>query len=374
MTKILQLAKTYPGTGGVERVALDILDGIPGSGMQCDMLCANDDNVKPATTYQLGSDVRIICLRKAATKFSTPIVPSMLRVLRRICNSYDIIHIHHPNPMTTFALWMSGYKGKVIVHWHSDIRKQRHLLRLYMPLQNWLLRRADAIIGTSPVYIDGSPHLAKFRSKCVSVPIGISPVQPDEKTVAIIRQRYKGKKIVFALGRLVYYKGFRYLIDAAAELPDNYIVLIGGDGELRKELQQQIDSKRLDGKVKLLGFVSDADVAAYYGACDIYCLSSVMKTEAFAIVQLEAMSCGKPIVATNIPDSGVSWVNAHGVSGLNVNVKDSHALAVAMTKIIEDPALYNTLSVGARNRFNTLFRKEKMNNKVIALYKHLSEE
>lgn len=374
MIRILHLGKSYPATGGVERVALDILDGITGTDMQCDMLCANGENGKPATTYERSANTKIICLKKIGTKFATPIVPSMIPTLRKICGGYDIIHIHHPNPMTALALWLSGYKGKVIVHWHSDIQKQRHLLKFYMPLQNWMLGRADAIIGTTPTYIHGSSHLRNYRSKCVSIPIGINPIQPDKKAVDTLRQRYEGKKIIFGLGRLVHYKGFEYLVDAAKELPDDYVVLIGGEGILRESLQKRIDYNGLNDKVKLVGYIPDDDLPAYYGACDIYCLSSIMKTEAFAIVQLEAMSCGKPIVATNIRHSGVPWVNADGVSGLNVNIEDGNALAQAIIRIMEDPELYRKFSEGAKARFNSLFRKETMNKKVIALYRQLAKE
>lgn len=88
---------------------------------------------------------------------ATMIAPSMITVLRKVCPSYDIVHVHHPDPMAALALALSGYKGKVVLHWHSDIQKQKYLLRLYRPLQDWLLRRADLIVGTSPVYLDESP-------------------------------------------------------------------------------------------------------------------------------------------------------------------------------------------------------------------------
>ena len=61
-------------------------------------------------------------------------------------------------------------------------------------------------------------------------------------------------------------------------------------------LQKQIENSGLTEKVKMLGYISDKDLPAYYGACDVFCLSSVQKTEAFGIVQIEAMSCGKPVI------------------------------------------------------------------------------
>ena len=111
--------------------------------------------------------------------------------------------------------------------------------------------------------------------------------------VAAIREKYPCKKIVFSLGRLVAYKGYEYLIEAARFLDDDYVLLIGGTGPLKAELDEKIKMLGLEGKVVLLGRVSDEDLPAYYGACELFCLSSVQKTEAFGIVQIEAMSCGK---------------------------------------------------------------------------------
>lgn len=368
--RVLQLGKFYPGTGGIEKVMLDIFEGLNANDISCDILCTNAVAGQASRIYDL-SGGRIICVKAQAKKLATMLSPQMITTLRHNCRQYDIIHVHHPDPMAALSLRLSGYKGKVVVHWHSDIQKQKQMLRAYLPLQNWLLRRADIIVGTTPVYIKQSPHLAHFLDKCTHVPIGTDEIKPDATAVKQIKQRYAGKKIVFSLGRLVHYKGYRYLIEAAKHLTDDYVVLIGGSGLLRDELEKQIEVNDLRERVMLLGRVADEDLPSYYGACDVYCLSSIMKTEAFAIVQIEAMSCGKPIVATNIPASGVPWVNADGVSGLNVDVKNGKALADAIIKITQDGHLYGKLSAGARDRFSSLFRKEKMIEQYIGIYNRL---
>ena len=191
----------------------------------------------------------------------------MILKLRKIASGYDIIHVHHPDPMAALALWFSGYKGKVVLHWHSDIVKQKKLLWLYAPLQSWLIRRADLIVGTTPIYLSASRHLTHVQDKCTYLPIGIEPIIPDEEKVSALKAKYAGKKIIFSLGRLVHYKGYRYLVEAAKYLDDNYIVLIGGSGALREELQLQIDSEGIAHRVKLLGRVPDEDLPTYYGAC-----------------------------------------------------------------------------------------------------------
>lgn len=365
--RILQLGKFYPVEGGVEKVMYDLLIGLSERGIPCDMLCAytRKGNFKIELTPQN----RIFCTRTLLKKYATMISLSMIVKLRKIACHYDIIHVHHPDPMAALALWLSGYKGKVILHWHSDIVKQKKLLWLYTPLQNWLIRRADMIVGTTPVYLAASLHLTRVQDKCTYLPIGIDPINPDEEKVIALRSKYAGKKIIFSLGRLVHYKGYRYLVEAAKYLDDNYIVLIGGTGALREELQSQIDSEGLDRRVKLLGRVPDEDLPTYYGACDLYCLSSIMKTEAFAIVQIEAMSCGKPVVSCSIEGSGVPWVNADGESGLVVEPENGKALAGAIRRVMDNGVLYKHLSSGAKVRYSQLFTKDSMITRCLELYR-----
>lgn len=370
--RVLQLGKFYPICGGVEKVAYDLMSGLSEQNVYCDMMCAATNG--ESRTISVNEHAKVICCHTLAKIAATMISPAMIFALKKVQDQYDIIHVHHPDPMACLALLLSGYKGKVVLYWHSDIQKQRILLRLYSPLQKWLIRRADKIVGTSPVYLSESPFLRKVQHKTVCLPIGVDPMCPDAAGVRKIKDRYKGKKIIFSLGRLVTYKGYEFLIAATKYLKDNYMILIGGTGALREKLQEEINSMHLRGKVKLLGHVSDEELPSYYGACDVFCLSSVQKTEAFGIVQIEAMSCGKPVVATKIPHSGVSWVNAHEESGINVVPGDAYALAKAIEAIVENGAAYDRYSEGALNRYQKLFTKEKMIAKCKELYDGLMKE
>lgn len=375
--KILQLGKFYPIRGGVEKVMWDLTRGLSARDVDCDMLCAclsgETDPKDEALRQDDGSlrfndHGRVIRVKAISKKAATMISPAMLSWLRRHCGEYEIIHVHHPDPMAAAALRLSGFKGKVVLHWHSDILSQRFLLALYRPLQDWLVRRADVIVGTTPAYIKSSPWLKDVQQKCTYVPIGIEAIDPDPAGAAALRERFPGKSILFSLGRLVPYKGYPVLIRAMKQLPEKYQLLIGGTGPLRKELEELIDSEKLTERVCLEGYIPDEKIAAYYGACDIFVLSSIMKTEAFGIVQAEAMSCGKPVVATKIPGSGVSWVNKDGVSGRNVTPGDPVQMAAAIEDVSE---LYRDFSEGARARFEELFCEEKMINSILKIYEAL---
>lgn len=376
--RILQLGKFYPIRGGVEKVMWNLTMGLSARGVDCDMLCAslpsNEVDAQdagfeqPDGSFLFNPHGRVFRVKALAKKAGTMISPAMISWLRRHKADYDIIHVHHPDPMAALALRRSRFKGKVVLHWHSDIVSQKFLLSLYRPLQSWLIRRADMIVGTTPAYIKSSPWLRDVQSKCTYVPIGIKPIPANESGAEAIRSRFPGKTILLSVGRLVPYKGFPVLIRAMKYLPDDYRLVIGGSGPMKKELEELIDKEKLQGRVSLEGYIFDDLLPAYYNASDIFVLSSIMKTEAFGIVQLEAMSCGKPVVATIIPGSGVSWVNEDGVSGKNVTPGDSRATAAAIQDIM---SRYQSFSSGARSRFQEMFSEEKMINSIIKIYEAL---
>ena len=368
--KILQVGKFYPIRGGVEKVMYDLTLGLSQRGVACDMLCATTEDHEGGT-IELNAFAKLFVIPTKLSLAATKLAPGMISRLRKIAKKYDIIHVHHPDPMASLALFLSGYKGKVVLHWHSDILKQKTLLRLYSPLQSWLIKRADVIVGTTPVYVEQSPFLQKYQHKIDYIPIGIPPIQSDSTNVNRIKERYAGKKIVFSLGRLVEYKGFEYLIKAANYLSDDYVVLIGGKGPLHDDLTQLIQDHNLTQKVELLGFLSDEEVPDYFKASDLFCMSSILKTEAFGIVQLEAMASGKPIVSTNIPNSGVSWVNQNKISGLTVPIEDASAIANAIQLILSNDEYYERLSLGSLNRYQSLFTLDNMVDKSLQIYNQI---
>lgn len=367
--RILQLGKFYPLKGGVEKVMYALAEGLSERGIDCDAMFAGKDG--HTEDLNLNEHCHIYICSTAFEAKATMISPTMVTALRKICKRYDIIHIHHPDPMAALALFMSGFKGRVVLHWHSDIIRQNKLLKFYRPLQSWLIRRADMIVGTSPVYLENSDALSTVQQKCRCIPIGVYETTSDSALTAQIQEQYPNKNIVFSLGRLVLYKGYEYLIEAATHLPDDYVVLIGSDGHQRQHLQALINNSGLQDKVKLLGFIPDEQLGAYFDACDVFCLSSIDKREAFAIVQVNAMIHSRPIVSTDIPGSGVPWVNMNGVSGITVPPCDAKALAAAIKEICNDEERYHHYSNQARQRYEQMFRMEDMINRCQALYEEI---
>ena len=148
---------------------------------------------------------------------------------------------------------------------------------------------------------------------------------------------------------------------------DNAIYLIGGSGPLKENFENYIKENHLGNKVKLLGRIEDKDLDNYYKACDIYLFPSIMQSEAFGIVQLEAMKYGKPVINTNL-GTGVNYVSIHNETGLTVEPKNSEQLANAINKLLNDDKLRETLGQNARIRVEKYFNIAQIKHN-ISLYK-----
>lgn len=377
--RILQLTKFYPPyQGGMETVVFDITERLNRRGHTADVLCSNTN--RSTVVEQAASGYRITRAANFGRILSTSIAPAIIWHLLKQRTAYDLIHIHMPDPLTAAALFLARPRSRIIVHWHSDVVAQRRALTFYLPLQNWLLRRADAVIATSPPYLEGSPWLRKVQDKVFVVPLGTdvraSSIigQNNEEAVAIkqaaleLRSRYRNRPIVFSLGRMAYYKGFDVLIDAARKISSDAVVIVGGGGELLETHRKKVEDLGLQDRIDFIGPVPSDMLPVYYAAADLFCLPSVARSEAFGVVLIEAMAMGVPVITTNIPGSGVPWVNSHNISGLNVAPGDSTALATAIDAVTQNPELRARLRCGARQRYLNNFTADKMVDGIEAVY------
>ena len=124
-------------------------------------------------------------------------------------------------------------------------------------MQRWLLERADANIVTTSAYAESSPWLRPFQDKIRIIPIGIQEMRVEDEAllcgaVKAIRQRYSNRRIVFALGRLTYYKGFDVLVPAVRRLPSDVQVVIGGGGKMAEEIAALSRSEGVADRVHLV--------------------------------------------------------------------------------------------------------------------------
>ncbi len=370
--RVLQIGKFYaPFRGGIESHVADQSEALLNY-VDLKVIVANHN---PSISHETLNGVSVTRLPTWINVAGAPICPGMVREIRQF--RPDIVHIHLPHPGAVLAYLASDHSGTLICNYHSDVVRQKFLSKAFQPIMDRLLQRADAIIASSWNFVQSSRVLQPYRTRCRVIPYGVVVDKfacHSESEVQAIRQRF-GPRIVLAVGRLVYYKGFEYLIRAMAGLEAaglDATLLIIGTGGLRDALSKEIQNRGLQSKVYLLGAVNDEQLPNYYRAADLFVLPSVERSESFGIVQLEAMACGKPVINTQL-DSSVPFVSENGITGMTVPPKDVDALAGAIRCLLENDALRQTYGEAARRRVHERFTVRAVTNDLLTLYSELTQ-
>lgn len=361
--RVLHIGKFYPPHKGGMESHLQVLCEELSHTISPSVVVANDGRSRLNETV---AGIPVSRLGTKLTLAAAPLCPDMIGCIRDA--DVDLIHVHLPNPGAVLAYLASGHKGPLVVTYHSDTPRQRILSKLFEPLLHRFLSKASAILVTSANYLETSSVLRKHRERCRIVPLGIRLGEfttCDSGAARRIREKY-GNRIILAVGRLVYYKGFNHLVEAMAKV-DGHLLLIG-EGPLRAELEQLTRACGSADRVHFLGMVSSEDFPPYYHAVDAFVLPSVARSEAFGIVQIEAMAAGLPVINTQL-DSGVPFVSLHGVTGLTVPPGDSAALASAINLVLTDAALRAQYGAAARVRATEMFSAETMTNQTLDAYR-----
>jgi rhamnosyl/mannosyltransferase len=364
--RILHVNKLYsPYIGGVETVLQNLAEGIAPRCEQEILVC----QPRGFARREMVNGVRVHRAGSLGIWWSMPISLSYPLAFRRMASQCDLVHLHHPFPLGELSALAFGGGVKTVLTWYSAIVRQKNLARLYRPFLERLLDRVDAITLIFPGAERSSPVLDKFAHKCHVIPPGIEVGQYDldeemRVEAEFLRTRYGSNLILFA-GRLVYYKGLPLLIAAMPDIRGQ--LLIAGHGPLLEPLKNLCAEKGVSDRVHFLGKLDDQKLKAAFHACDVFVLPSTHPSEAFGMVQLEAMACGKPVVNTNVP-TGVPYVSLHGETGLTVEVGDSRALAGAIGKLLEDGDLRRTLGENGRRRVLKEFTVEIRAERTFHLY------
>ena len=339
--RILHVGKYYPPVkGGMERFLADLATAQRQAGDEVSVLVHAAEGAAPSEDPPWL--MRCPVWLKLIFAPISPRFPLWLRsVVRR--QRPHVIHIHMPNPSAFWALLLPSARAVPwVVHWHSDVEVSRRGLRLAYPyyriFERALLERAELVIATSQQYLDTSGPLRPWRHKCRVVPLGIDPSRLPEVRMADAQGLWRTDRLrVLGVGRLTYYKGFETLLRAAIDAPDVELV-IAGEGEERPRLERIIRDSRARPEVRLVGEVDDETLARLMASCDVFCLPSRERTEAFGIVLMEAMRYAKPIVASDLPGSGVNWVARNGQNALVVPCDDVNAWRAALAALASSPA------------------------------------
>ena len=279
----------------------------------------------------------------------------------------DIVHIQLPNPSAMLAYFLAKPKTNLIVTWQADTPRFKFAQALLQPLTMYILKKSKAIIVTHPL----SPLCSsEFKDKTVVIPLGI-PHPPSITNTSKrlpysqIKNSQKVAPYLIFIGRLVKYKGVKYLISAMKNVPT--ILYIIGDGPEKTSLQKMVHNLHLEKKVIFLGELEESKKNEYLENCAMLILPSIGKNEAFGLVQLEAMKYAKPVISTKL-HTGVEFVNEHKKTGLIVPPKNSLALADAINMLLEHKDLAKKYGQFGKKRAHTKFNANIMGEKTLQVY------
>ncbi|WP_444925263.1 glycosyltransferase [Microbulbifer sp. TRSA002] len=281
----------------------------------------------------------------------------------------EALHFHFPWPFGDLVYLLAGRRRPLIVTYHSDVVRQKWLLKLYTPLMNRFFAKADRIVATSEQYVATSPVLQRWKHKVSVIPLGVdedtlpSPCEDDLKRI----EGTYGQGFMLFVGVLRYYKGLEYLVRAAEGAGCR--ILIAGAGPEEGGMHALVSKLGLNN-VEFLGFVSDEEKAALYRLCGAVVFPSHLRSEAFGVTLIEGLMAGKPLISCDI-GTGTSFVNENGVTGHVIPPADSSALRAAMNDLSSNPERAKIMGAAARQRYETLFTGEKMRESYQELYREV---
>lgn len=374
---MMHVCMTYhyfrPHFGGLEEHVYYLSKFLVKEGIKVSVITSNvgENKADIRPNFEIIDGIEVVRLKAIPWIFRTLKLENFSEALKTI--DPDIFHAHHPIPgisdKTVFYAKKNDYK--TVVTYHADSQEDTLLSKIaariyYRTIGKRMIEKADKVIATTKSYAETSPVLSKFMKKVEIIPNGIDVKRFNPKVNGEeIREKYRlqEKIVVLGLGRFVPYKGFEYLVRTMQNLNDDFVLILAGEGILRKNLENLAKKLNLERRVIFTGFIKEEKKPKYYAACDVFVLPSISRGEAFSITLLEAMACGKPVVATNL--AGVNEIARLG--GISVSPKDSKELARAII-------LMSQRKTNVRKQYNLIEKKfswDKVVKKTLKIYESL---
>ena len=358
MINILHLNKAYyPHIGGIEKVVQDLAENVNKSEFKCEVLVCNTPG--KGALIELINNINVIRSKTISYFKSSPISTNYIREAMGSFHKYDIIHLHEPFPLGSIICWLIPRQSKLIVTWHSDVIRQKMLKWFLLPFQWLTLCRADQIIATSERMKHNS-FVRRFKNKVKVLHLSIS----DEN---LLKNNNEGRYFLF-IGRFVYYKGLMDLVEAAKYV--NIPIKLVGNGPLWNDVESRIISDNLNHIDLIKGPVKRETLTSYFRGAIALVFPSNAPSEAFGLVQLEAMAACKPVINTYL-NTGVPEVSIDGFTGITVKPNSPIELAQAMQKIWDDKGLRSKLGANAKDRVEKCFVHSVTIPQIEKLYKDL---
>ncbi|WP_158904620.1 glycosyltransferase family 4 protein [Burkholderia sp. L27(2015)] len=366
--RVLHFYKTaFPDTmGGVEQVINQIARGTEKLGIETDVLSLTAD--RGASTIEING-YHAHRVRFDLQIASTGLSISAFSRFSELAKKADIVHYHFPWPFMDVVHFATRVNKPALVTYHSDIIRQKYLLKLYRPLMRRFLASMDRIVATSPNYLATSDVLRRFSDKVSVIPIGLDKAtypQPSLDRLRFWREKL-GPAFFLFVGVIRYYKGLHTLMEAARGT--DYPIVIVGVGPIEGELKAQAARLGLRN-VHFLGHLDDEDKVALLTLCYGLVFPSHLRSEAFGISLLEGAMYGKPMISCEI-GTGTTFINVAEQTGLVIPPSEPEALRSAMHHLWTHPEEAAEMGRLAEERYWKYFTAEQMVNSYVDLYRTL---
>jgi glycosyltransferase involved in cell wall biosynthesis len=358
---LLTLTYYHPHWTGLSVVARQLAEGLAARGHTVTVLASRHERDLPLQE-EIGG-VRVVRVPTVARVSRTMVMPTFPVTLARLVARNELVHLHTPMPEAVLVATQARLlrRPTVVTH-HGDVvmpagAVNRVIKRTMDASIRSAMRLADRVVVHAADYARHSEFLAPVAHRIDGIYPPVILPRPDPAAVRAWRRRLglNGGPLVGFAGRFVEEKGFDFLLQAVplvhAQLPDAHFVF-AGDTEVAYE--RFFDRCRAlveqhDGSLTRLGLLRDPQqMADFYAMCDLFVLPS--RTDCFAIVQVEALLSGTPLVATDIPGAR-EVVRATGAGRL-VPPRDPAALAEGIVEILRDPGRYRPTPATVRAVFD----------------------
>lgn len=336
----------HPYVSGLSLLAKMQAEGLVRRGYRVTVLTTQHEKSLPRSEFLNG--VHVVRAKVLAKAGKGVVSWEFLRAIVRLAKLHDIVNPHLPMAHLGVVLPFIDTR-KLVPQYHCDLNlgsgvMLKSLERISYWSMNKVLQRASKIIVTTRDYFSNS-RFAAYDSRACEIYPPIDAKRFGQVSSFELRQRlaiHGNTKLIGFVGRVVAEKGLGYLLQAIPLLQkrlDDFLILIAGEytdvagGSVKKEVDRLVE--QFPGRVRFLGHLKFADLVAFYNLIDVLVLPSVDPLEAFGMVQVEAMLCGTPVIATDMP--GVREVVRKTGFGRLVKIRDPEDIADKIVELLNAP-------------------------------------
>ncbi|MCX7757565.1 MAG: glycosyltransferase family 4 protein [candidate division WOR-3 bacterium] len=364
----------YPYVGGIAEHIFNLSSNLRARGHTVKILTTNfsrrlfyldTPNSNEEYVYRIGRGLLISANKSFAQ------IPIGWRLSNKIekffsKENFDIVHIHGSLAPTLPILALRHSRAVNIITYHAEHPKDYKYLLAYELLLPYQRKLHGRIAVSEPAYVSNMHMYPK--AECRIIPNGVDTNFFNPNVQPLPEYNDNRPKILF-LGRIEPRKGLKYLLLAfrnVVKKNPNSLLIVAGKGLLGYSYQQYI-TPEIKNNIQFVGLIPNDVKPRYYASCDIFCAPSVGR-ESFGIILLEAMSSGKPVVASNI--SGYRTIIEDGVNGFLARPRDPDDIAMKINMILENTELRKIMGQRAREKA-LLYSWEKITDKVENYYYEL---